>query len=177
MYHNGIVQPVKYTAADDAFLLDGMRLNAINGANGANGTIYAGESETFAKIISYATGSPNNPDWFQVIAKDGSIMEFGNSTDSRFLTDDYSSTIIWRINKIIDINGNYIEFKYDNSNRSSRIQQILYTGNINAGLLPYNRLNFVYSLRTDQSTGYEAGASIHSPYLLDKVEIIHTNDA
>ena len=42
-----------------------LRLNVITGANGANGTVYAGESETFAKIISFTTGSPNNPDWFQ----------------------------------------------------------------------------------------------------------------
>ncbi len=176
IYHNGIVKPVSYTA-DDAFLLDGIRLNAITGANGANGTIYAGETETFAKIISNTTVSPDNPNWFQVTAKDGAVMEFGNSADSRITTDNVQSVMLWRLNKIIDLSGNYIEFKYDNSNRDSRIQQIRYTGNSNTGLLPYNQVNFTYSIRADQNTGYEGGASLSSQYLLDKISIVHTNDA
>ena len=76
LYFNGVVTPVTYTA-NDAFLFDGTRLNAVSGSNGANGTIYATEAETFAKIISYTSGSADNPDWFKVIAKDGSVMEFG----------------------------------------------------------------------------------------------------
>lgn len=154
IYHNGIVKPVSYTS-DDAFLLDGMRLNAIIGANGANGTIYAGETETFARIISTTLSSANNPNWFQVTAKDGAVMEFGNSADSRITTDNAQDVMLWRLNKIIDVNGNYVEFKYDNSNRDSRIQQILYTGNSNTGLLPYNQVNFTYSIRADQNTVYE----------------------
>ncbi len=175
-YHNGIVQPVTYTT-DDAFLLDGMRLNAISGANGANGTVYAGEKETFAKIISNTTISPNNPDWFQVTAKDGSVMEFGHSLNSRIMTDNEQNVMLWRMNKMIDISGNYIEFIYDNSGRDSRIQQILYTGNTNTGLVPYNQVNFLYSTRLDQNTAYDAGASLNSQYLLDKITIVHTNDA
>lgn len=158
IYHNGKVGPVTFTN-EDAFLLDGMRLNAINGTNGANGTIYAGESESFAKIISVTYLTPNNPDWFQVTSKDGTIMEFGNTTDSRFQGEGYLQVIMWRLNKIIDINGNYIEFVYDNSDRDSRIIQINYTGNVVTGLLPYNQINFTYLLRTDQSTAYISGVS------------------
>lgn len=176
IYHNGIVKPISYTAIDDAFLLDGMKLNPITGNNGANGTIYAGEVETFAKIISYASSSPNNPDWFKVTSKDGSIMEFGNSADSRILTDNGQNTLSWRLNKIIDINGNYIEFKYDNAGRDSRISQILYTGNTTAGLQPYNQVNFSYGLRADPNTIYEAGASVTTQNLLNKIFITHTND-
>ncbi|MDP4262233.1 MAG: SpvB/TcaC N-terminal domain-containing protein [Bacteroidota bacterium] len=171
IYHNGIVNPVTYTS-DDAFLLDGMRLNAITGSNGANGTIYAGETETFAKIISNTSGSVNNPDWFQVTAKDGSGMEFGHTADSRILTDDGQNVLLWRINRIIDINGNYIDFKYNNSDRDSRIEQIVYTGNINTGLLPYNQINFSYTIRSDINTAYDGGASLSSKYLLDKITIL-----
>ena len=103
-------------------------------------------------------------------------MQFGNSTDSRFLTDDGNSILMWRLNKMIDVNGNYIEFKYDNSNRSSRIQQILYTGNVTQGLAPYNQINFLYRFRNERSVGYEAGSSINAQYMLDKVQITHTND-
>ena len=175
IYHNGVVKPVSNTT-EDAFLLDGMRLNAITGSNGANGTIYAGEAESFSKIISYTTVSANNPDWFKVITKDGSIMEFGRTADSRILTDNGLSVMFWRMNRILDINGNYIDFVYDNGGRDSRIKTIKYTGNINTGLVPYNSLSFSYKLRTDKNTGYDAGGSLSSQYLLDKISVIIADD-
>ena len=176
MFHNGIVKPVTYTT-EDAFLLDGMRLNAITGSNGANGTIYAGEAESFAKITSTTTGSANNPNWFKVIAKDGSVMEFGNTVDTRILTDDGLNVMLWRLNRILDINGNYIDFVYDNTGRDSRIKTIKYTGNINTGLTTNNSLNFYYKLRTDINTIYDAGGSLTTQYLLDKIDVITDVDA
>lgn len=176
IYHNGIVSPVTYTAANDAFLLDGMRLNPISGVNGGNGTIYAGETESFAKIISYEGNFPDNPGWFQVTGKDGSVIEFGTTVGSLVLGESPNTVMMWRMSKIIDVNGNYIEFKYDNSNRDSRIQQILYTGNWNTGLVPYNQVNFAYSIRDDQNTIYESGNSLSTKYLLDKITVVHTND-
>ncbi|MBK6379296.1 MAG: VCBS repeat-containing protein [Chitinophagaceae bacterium] len=104
-------------------------------------------------------------------------MEFGTSVGARVLAEDLNSVMMWRLSKITDINGNYIEFKYDNTDRDNRIQQIIYTGNLNAGLIPYNKINFSYSIRTDQNTIYEAGASLTSKYLLDKITVVHTNDA
>lgn len=174
IYHNGSVGPVTYTP-EDAFLLDGMRLNIISGTNGGDG-IYAGEAESFAKIISFNSGFEGNPSWFQVITKDGSVMEFGHSSDARITAGTSQFVILWRLNKIIDINGNYINFIYDNTNGDSRISQILYTGNINTGLLPYNQISFAYSIRDDQNTVYEGGPSLSSKYLLDKITVIHTND-
>lgn len=177
MYHNGNVGPVTYTNAD-AFLLDGVRLNAVTGVNGANNTIYALETENFSKIVSNTTVSPNNPNWFKVTAKDGSVMEFGNTTDSRIMADNNTSNVIyWRLNRIIDVNNNYIDFKYDNTLRDSRLIQVLYTGNSTTGLQPYNQINFTYKTRTDVNTFYDAGASLTNNYLLEKVAVVHTNDA
>lgn len=177
MYHNGIVNAVTYTT-EDAFFLDGIRLNAISGSNGANNTIYATEAESFSQIISYTSGSANNPDWFKIISKDGSIMEFGHSIDSRFETETGGNVMLWRLNKLIDVNGNYIEFKYAiaDTERDPRITQILYTGNTNTGLIPYNQVNFSYTIRTDQNVSYEAGGSIQTKYLLDKITVLHQND-
>ena len=67
IYHNGKVNPVTYTS-DDAFLLDGMRLNPVTGSNGANLTVYRGEAESFSIAVSYTSGSPNNPDKFIITA-------------------------------------------------------------------------------------------------------------
>jgi hypothetical protein len=147
IYHNGTVTPVTYTD-EDAFLLDGVRLNPITGNNGANGTVYALESESFAKIISFTAASPNNPSSFIVTSKDGTITEFGATDNSKIWKEGQTNTsvMMWRINKIKDVNENYIQFIYDNTSRDSRIQQILYTGNSITGLLPYNQLNFSYSI-------------------------------
>lgn len=177
IYHNGIVQPVKFNATEDAFLLDGMKLNPISGLNGANGTIYAGESESFSKIETFTSISPDNPNWFKVTTKDGIVMEYGNSLDSKLLTENGTNTIFWFINKIRDLNGNFIEFKYSMNDRSPRITQILYTGNFNTGTAPYNQINFSYSIRTDESEIFEAGTKISAKYLLDKISIVHKNDA
>lgn len=177
IHNNGIVAPVKFTALDDAFVLDGKKLIPVTGSNGANGTVYAAEVENYDKIESITTGSANNPQSFKVTTKEGIVMEFGATTDSRFLTDDGLNVLLWQISRIIDANGNYMEFKYSATDRHPRITQILYTGNTNTGLLPYNQVNFTYSVRSDQSGLYEAGAKISSKYILDKIVIVHTNDA
>lgn len=170
IFHNGIVQPVKYNT-EDAFVLDGMRLSPVTGSNGSNGTIYASEFENFAKIISNTSASPNNPDWFQVINKDGSILEYGRTIDSRIKTDDGLNIMLWRLNRSIDINGNYIDYIYDNTDRDSRIKTIKYTANDNAGLSPSNFIDFNYALKTDQNTFYDGGSSVTSKYLLTDITI------
>jgi len=170
IYHDGIAKPISYTT-NDAFVLDGMRLTPTSGSNGANGTVYATEVESFSNIVSNTTTSANNPDWFKVTGKDGTVMEFGCTTDSRIKTDDGVNVMLWRLNRIIDINGNYIDFVYDNASRDSRILYIKYTGNTNTGVLPYNQITFSYKTRQDKNTVYDGGGSLTSTYLLDQVKV------
>jgi RHS repeat-associated protein len=174
-YHNGKVQPVTFTASD-MFLMDGTKLNAITGNNGANGTIYACETESFAKIVSNSSASADNPDWFGVTNNDGTKMEYGNSVNSKLLTDDGLKTMYWRLNRIIDVNGNFIDFVYETVGRDSRIKQIKYTGNVNTGLQPYNFIDYNYVNRNDGNTSYDGGASLSSSSLLKSIKIIHTKD-
>jgi RHS repeat-associated protein len=169
LFNDGVVSPVTYTDKD-VFVIDGNRLNPVSGANGANGTIYAQDAERFAKIVSNGP-SASNPDWFQVITKDGSIMEYGHSTDSRVLTDDGASVVLWRLNKIIDVNGNYVEFTYLNGYRDSRIDEINYTGNDNTSLLPYNKIKFNYDVRSDVATTYVNGASFTAKHILKSIVV------
>ena len=169
LFHNDIVSPVTNTN-EDAFVLDGIRLNPISGSNGANLTAYSSENETFSRIISYGPSS-NNPGYFEVIAKDGSKMEFGNTVDSKMKTDDGQNTMLWRLNKITDIYGNYIDFKYENGFRDSRIVEIIYTGNLVTGMQPYNKIKFNYEVRSDKSTVFDAGASMTLRHLLTSITI------
>ncbi len=171
LYNDPVVSPVSFTN-EDRFYLDGSQLLVISGENGGNGSVYGSESETFSKIISNTTAN-NDPDWFLVISKDGTLFEFGRTTDARFLANNSNSVMMWRLNKVVDINGNYIEYKYLNSDRDSRIDEINYTGNSITGQLPYNKLKFSYTVRSDETINFNGGASTSNKYLLDKIVVTH----
>lgn len=171
IYHDGKVNPVSYTNSD-AFLLDGMRLTPLVGTNGANGTQYISENENFSRVFSTA-GSPNNPYFFEVTTKERIKIEFGKTPDSRIMSDDGLNVVLWRINRITDINGNYTDFVYENGFRDSRISQIKYTGNAGTGLVPYNSISFLYKSRTDKNKVFEGGASLSTEVLLDKIVVIN----
>lgn len=176
IFHNSTARPVDLSS-NDRFALDGTRLmNKNGGVYGANGTTYGAEAEDFATTTSFGDMG-GGPQWFTVVTKDGITMEYGNTTDSRFLNHDNTKVLFWRLNKILYNDGNYIEFKYTNVDRDSRIDEINYTGNTAAGLLPYNKLKFSYTIRTDVKTTYEANASIVSKYLLDKITITTESSA
>jgi hypothetical protein len=169
IYHDGKVNGVKFTN-EDVFLLDGSRLVATTGTNGAINTIYNTEVESFNKVTSLGT-SGTGPDYFTVLTKDGNTIEYGNTNDSKVLDENSSNVAIWRINKMTDVNGNYIEFKYINTDRDFRIDEINYTGNAVTGMLPYNKVKFNYEEREDKNILYDAGAKFVSKYLLNNITI------
>lgn len=172
MYHDATVAAVKYSN-DDIFLLDGVRLYPVIGSNGASGTTYRTESESYSVTTSYdyAGGLGSSPKMFKVVNKDGTKMEFGYTTDSRIMSDDNSVVMMWRLNRIEDMNGNYIDFVYDNTDRDSRIAEIKYTGNVNTGQNPYNSITFSYGSRFDKNTFYDGGFSLESKYILYEIQV------
>lgn len=190
LYHDNKVGPVTYTN-DDAFVLDGTRLSPVTGTNGSIGTTYRTESESYSVTTSYGSVG-GGPQYFKVVSKDGTIMEYGNTADSRTMTNDGTAVMIWRLNKIQDANGNYITFIYTNTNsgndpitypttlnkkdndgRDVQLAEIDYTGNANTGLTPYNVIKFEYAVRTDKHDFYDGGSSIASRYLLSNI-IVYT---
>ncbi|MEO1627666.1 MAG: VCBS repeat-containing protein, partial [Bacteroidota bacterium] len=93
-------------------------------------------------------------------------------SDARFLNQDNTGVLIWRINKISYPDGNYIQFYWTSDDRDNRIYEIKYTGNSITGQAPYNLIKFHYkSARLDPNTVYEAGSNMTSRYLLDRVEV------
>ena len=107
MYHDGSVTTVAFTN-DDNYVLDGQRLYAVTGTNGADGTIYATETESFAQITSYGSVNGGEPDYFEVITKDGTTLEYSYAYSRDYTTtaDPYTKTISWHLYRITDINGN-----------------------------------------------------------------------
>ncbi len=65
-----------------AWMANGLVVDPASGAYGKNGTRYRTEIDSFARITSYGSAG-NGPAWFKVERKDGSVLEYGNSADSR----------------------------------------------------------------------------------------------
>ena len=167
-YNDGKVESVKNTDKD-AFFLDGSRLILLSGTYGALGSEYAIENENFSR--AKITNDCGNGPWvFDVTTKDGTVLEYGNEEiDKGASVNNIGNWVYWRLFRVIDRNGNYIEYTYDNADNDSRIKEINYTGNINTGLVPYNKVKFEYSIRSDKNTIYETGLAYNQKYLLDKI--------
>ncbi|WPV66931.1 FG-GAP-like repeat-containing protein [Chitinophaga sp. LS1] len=175
-FYNGINTPVKYTNTNDAFVLDGQRMFATSGTNGANGAVYGLENEQFTKIESFGGSETLGPAYFKVTTKDGTVLEYGNATNAKMTTDDGTgSTMMWFLNKVTDISGNYQVYVYtiNTTDRTYVLSEIQYTGNATAGITTYNKIIFTYTTRTgwQNSTVYDGGASLRRAYNLSNISI------
>jgi RHS repeat-associated protein len=166
LYYDGEV--VEYTKVENftRFYLDGKRLilstTGTYPEDGTGKSTYTTENDVNT-IITFENG------YFKVVTTDGVIMEYGNTADSKF------NGIVFRLNKIIYPNSNYIEYIYDKSNNDVRISEIKYTGNTTKGLAPYNSIKFNYLDRSDKNFVYNSGVKFESKVLLDNI-LIKTND-
>jgi hypothetical protein len=147
-YHDGFPSEVDFT--NDKFLLDGNRLCAINGQYGASGTIYSTEISTFSKIISFDQAG-EGPDYFKVWEKDGLILSFGETEDSKIKITGKEDIYAWLISRIEDRQGNYITFIYGNNidEGENWIEQVKYTGNTTTNQMPFYTIDFIYEDRPD----------------------------
>ena len=166
-YFDSYANPVEVNA-NDRFSLDGQRMILKSGTYGSDGATYGAEAENFSTITSYGSGANA---WFKLVTKEGVVMEFGNSEDSKRIADGGTQILFWVLNRIQYPEGNYIEFKYTNYNNYHRIDEVNYTGNTVTNQLPYNKVKFDYKFRSDKSLIVEAGNYQWDAYLLDKVTV------
>ncbi|WP_158563383.1 FG-GAP-like repeat-containing protein [Chitinophaga silvatica] len=187
-YYNGITAPIKFTN-DDAFVLDGQRLFPITGDNGAPGTIYGLEDENFSKIESISGYETTGPDYFKVTLKNGTVMEYGRletygtippfnfpRTSSSKIGDGMTQqNMIWLLNRVTDIDGNYMRFRYtiDVAERTFVLSNIYYSGN--SGIGTPNEVVFYYDVRNNWANNitYDAGASLCSKHYLTGIKIFN----
>lgn len=163
---------------NDKFCLNGQRLVPVSGAYGAPGTEYRTLQDEFSKIVSYGRAG-SGPQYFRVWRKSGEILEYGNTTDSRIEAAGRSDVWTWAINRLSDTAGNYQTFTYteyagnpaDPSAGGYRLDRIDYTGNEAQGLLPYNRVEFIYQSRPDISAVYQAGSKIVQRERLTNIKV------
>ncbi len=167
-YFDNTIEPIKLSI-NDVYILDGQRMIKQPGPSGPNAAMYKTETIDYSLITAYNVLG-NGPAYFEMITKEGKKIEFGNSINARSLDNASASVIIWRMNKVTDQSGNYMEFIYDPS-FETRISEIKYTGNATSGILPYNTLKFFYGERSDKITQYFAGKDLYKGLLLEKIEM------
>ena len=154
---------------NDRYALDGMRLLTKSGSYGGDGTTYATEAESFGTITSKGV-SGNGPTWFEVVSKDGTIMEYGNTADSRW-PESSTTKMMWKLSKIRYRDGNYITFNYSHNGEDWILKEVKYTGNSITGLAPYNKVQFDYLDRTDMNRRYEMDYPLRNKYLLTQITV------
>ncbi len=176
-YHDNKTEGLQFNNSDH-FILDGNVLIPIIGSNGMNGTEYRTEVESFSKIFSYNYNGSTEPDYFIVQTKDGRIIEYGNTNDSKHKLPFLNKTITWYVNKISDPNKNYISYTYNNDNNMGGVlpNTINYTGNDNSpSLLPYNIIKFIYTASTFQKKSYLYGTLLLNNMIMKEIQITNEN--
>jgi hypothetical protein len=105
-YYNGINDNIDFD--EDELMIDGQHLIKIDEGE------YRTECDEFSRIL-FKDGACGK--YFQVQTKSGLTMEYGNSVDSRqnYLAKNAEDLpFAWHINRTFDINGNCINYTYNN---------------------------------------------------------------
>ena len=170
IYHNGAVAAPSLSGPEN-LMLDGQRLMQASVGDWLTPNTYKTEIESYLDIASKSLSSYAG---YEVKNKEGWTMEYGLSDDSYIKPAGSSAAYAWLLKKVTDANGNYMTYTYDNdaSTGEFRLKQIEYTGNdsVSPKLNPYNKIEFFYETRTDQSTSYIAGKSVAQSVILYRIK-------
>jgi len=165
---DGVLKSVEM-GSGDVFSLEGNRLYV--SAHGMNMTVYSSEYANFCSIVSSGT-SGHGPLTFTVTTNDGLVKQYGYTANSRAVISnaDNQTIGIWRLNKVTDINGNYMIYNYNAV--SGLLSSISYTGDSIANITPYNQIIFTYTARSDSNISYPGySAKIADKWLLTEIQV------
>ncbi|MDR2584998.1 MAG: FG-GAP-like repeat-containing protein, partial [Prevotellaceae bacterium] len=168
LYHDNAVRAPNLTTSDN-LLLDGQRLMLASGSNLSLSSTYQTEIESYNTITYKYLNSLLS---FEVKTTDGWTLQYGSSFDSNIMAAGSSEAHSWLLKKVTDANGNYMTYSYENNTTTGeyRIKQIDYTGNTAAGLVPYNKIEFLYEIRTDSTTHYIENKQIKQRLLIKRIK-------
>lgn len=161
---------------EDTYSLDGERLIAISGVYGADGTEYRTEQNAFMRIISHGNINGTPQKW-TIWTKAGLKMEYGYTDDAQRQAGNQSEIMYWLLNKVEDTNGNYYTITYIADYEAEQFYptRIDYTGNANAGLLPYNHIEFIYESRPNVMAKYRTGIKMLNTVRLKNISAYSDN--
>ncbi len=144
---------------------------------------YQKELWDVSEVIGFGvSGAPNNqnpgsgPEWFRVRTKDGLIMEYGKTADSKVEAVGRTDVRMWALNRVEDLSGNYITYSYqeDAINGGFYLDRIDYTANDGELVAASRSVEFIYDQagqRTDIDHGSLGGSKTISTVRLDLIKI------
>ena len=112
-------------------------------------------------------------DSWRVVGKDGSILRFGQASDSREIST--SGTFAWYLTRVTDTNGNYIEYSYTKDQGKSYLSRIDYTGS-ETGVSPANSVEFTLETRDDITSSYISTSKIATARRLKEIQVKQNSD-
>ena len=157
-YHDGMSKAPALSYEDNV-MLDGQRLMLISGQNLMNGAKYRLENDPTIDITYKMIGSFQG---FTVRSKDGTIREFGVTSDSNIETPG-GATLCWLLSRVVDKQGNVISYQYEETvnNGEFYLNRIEYASG--------RSIRFSYETRKDKQRGYYAGAVLNSNKILKSI--------
>ena len=165
---------VCFTCDDYELLLGGSSGTLVYIGNDASGnreyrTKVEGAFSRIKKITS--TNS------WQVTTRDGTIYEFGKTSASRQDEASNPSNIFkWVLDRVIDVDTNYMDYAYFKNGNQIYLSNIYYTGHLATNTQPTNRISFLLSIRsTDWLLSYATNFSMQTLYRLNRI-VVYAND-
>jgi RHS repeat-associated protein len=112
--NDGIVRGVKLDNMDN-FSIDGQRLIHVNDLSSTSSE-YKTYNDNFSKIVSYGV-TVDGPQHFKVWMPDGTTYLYGTTVDSKIEAEGSQVVLKWKLNRVEDIYGNFIEYQYYENNQ------------------------------------------------------------
>ncbi|ELB2153464.1 HNH endonuclease [Vibrio parahaemolyticus] len=140
--------------SDDRFCIDGQRLIAVEGPDGGDLTEYRIKKNGYNKIVSFGSSGSSGPAYFKVWKTDGSVLEYGVTSDSRVELPNESNVYKWSLNKRTDTSKqNHIQYHYreDNAGGRHQLTSVSYIG---------GKVEFIYENREDKTSQYLHGKKL-----------------
>ena len=177
-YHDGSVGGVTLNDFTDRFMLDGQRLITV--ASYEDSMEFKLEQDDMSRIRAYY--ELKNLGHFVVWKADGTIVEYGRTTDSRILPQNGQLAVVgWLVNKVSDRYGNAILFEYNTNQQTGEhyISQILYTRNEALSIKPEFEVDFVYSNtnRLDYDFKYVGGNLLQQKKNIEQIKVSRVEDS
>lgn len=155
---------LNYNINDFVVVMNGSTSDIV--ARGDWGTNYYGAK--IEKDFNRYYYNPSSGGW-EVTAKNGTKYYYGTTAASRQDFDSGTKVFKWCLDKVEDLNGNYMTVTYTKDQGEIYLYTICYTGNVD--LYPTNQVTFILESRTDVPVLYTTNYQTKTAMRLQAIRV------
>ena len=170
----------------DRFCLNGQRLILVSGdAYGSPGATYKMQIDDGSVIRQYGHAIASNDGYFKQLRKDGVVIYYGDSNNSRTSVTRITPTIPpkityathrWAQSKMLDSSDNAITYTYQNDADGLDLTEINYAFAQKNLSQPRAKVQFIYQGKPDITVVYVGGYKFKQTRRLKRVDVYNTNN-